>query len=265
MAQLSRADQASVAAYLREHLPGPLSLEVWTRKESALLRTDRDPCTHCDDTLELAREIASLHPGISLTLYDLERHASRAAEAGIGRAPTTVVRARGRQLRFVGFWAGALLAPFVDSTIFAAAGVAPLEDSTRRLLGEVGADVELEVLAASYDPYSAQLASIAFAFAVESRRVHAEVVEIAEFPLLAATRGVTEVPVLFANGQRYVGSWPPDALAEQLRRIAAGDQSPVIRERVPVSSYLTEEQALAAAGGGPPEQRSPGGLVLPGQ
>ena len=85
---LDRNDEAAIASYLSANLQRPVSLELWTRSDSPLLRSDRDPCTHCDDTLELARRVASLHPGLSLTLYDLEKHAERAAEAGIeiGRA-----------------------------------------------------------------------------------------------------------------------------------------------------------------------------------
>ena len=263
---LSKADEAAIAAYLNAHLHRPVALELWTRKDSPLLRSDRDPCTHCDDTLELARRVASLHPGLSLTLYDLEKHADRADEAGIDRPPMTVIRGGGRVLRVLGLWAGGLLPAFIDAVVFLAAGTTPLQESTREALAALPDEVTVEVLVAPYDPYSVQLMRVASALGVESRRVHVQVTEIAEFPLLAATRGVTEVPVLFANGRRYVGGWEEGDLVEQLRRAAAGEGSPVIRDRVPVTPFLTEDEARQAAESGSGAQpSSPGGLVLPGQ
>ena len=265
MTALSKAELAAVASHLSQNLPRRVSLEVWTRKQSAVLRSDRDPCTHCDDTLELARQIASLHAGISLTLYDLDRHADRAQEAGIERPPVTVIRAGGRELRFIGLWSGGLLPTFIDAMVYAAAGTTPLEDAVREALGELTVEIELEALVAPYDAYSAHLMRLVFALAVESPRIRAQAIDIAEFPMLAATRGVTDIPVLIANGRRYVGTWEPAELVEQLRRVAAGDDAPVIRGRVPATRFLTEEetqQAAQAQAGSPPPVS--GGLVLPG-
>ena len=263
---LARGDEAAIASHLSANLQRPVSLELWTRTESTLLRSDRDPCTHCDDTLELARRVASLHPGLSLTLYDLEKHADRATEAEIDRPPLTVIRGGGRVLRFMGFWAGSLLPAFIDAVVFVAAGTTPLQDSTREALAALPGDVTVEVLVTPYDPNSPQLMRLAMALGVESRRVSAQATEIAEFPLLAATRGVTEVPVLFVNGRRYVGAWDENDLVEQLRRVAAGDSSPVIRDRAPAIPFLTEDEATQAAQAGSSGPAGPGaGLVLPGR
>ena len=263
---LSKSEEKAISGYLNAQLQRPVSLELWTRSESPLLRSDRDPCTHCDDALDLARRVASLHSGISLTLYDLEKHADRADDAGIDRSPMTVIRGRGRVLRILGLWAGGLLPAFIDTVVHVAAGTAPLEESTREALAALPDDIAIEVLATPYDPYSVQLMRIACALGVESNRVQVQVTEIAEFPLFAATRGVTEVPVLFANGHRYVGGWEEADLVEQLRRVAAGEHSPVFRDRAPVTPFVTEDEALLAAKSRTRAQpTSPGGLVLPGQ
>ena len=267
MTQLSKADEAAIAQYLSQNLVRPVAIELWTRKPSPLLRSDRDPCTHCEDVVELARQLASLHPGLSLTLYDLDRHAERAAEAGVDREPLTVVRAGGRQLRVLGLWGGPLLAAFVDALIFASARTSPLQEAAREVIGALEQDVTLEALVAPYDPYSVPLMSLVLALGVESPRVRAQATEIAEFPLLAATRGVTELPALMINGRRYSGAWEEADLVEQLRRVAAGDDAPVLRDRAPAIPFLTEDEARrATAGAGEAAAvRSPSGLVLPGQ
>ena len=274
---ISREQRGVTAQYLAQRLAAPVSIETWTQKESALVRTDRDPCTFCDQVATAARQLASLHPLISLTPYDLDRHADRAREAGIERPPVTVVRSRnGREVRFVGLWSGLLFPAFVDIVIFAGAGVAPVKEETRAALAALEADVEFELLVAPYDPYSALMLRVAAAFAIESRRIKLEAIEVSEFPRLAEIRMVGEVPVVTLNGRRYPGAWDEEDLLEQLRRIATGDAEPVIREQVLSSPYLSVEQAEQLAAreaqglqpqpgqpGGPPT--TPGGLVIPGR
>ena len=274
---ISREQRGVIAQYLAQRLAAPVSIETWTQKESALVRTDRDPCTFCDQVAAAARQLASLHPLISLTPYDLDRHADRAREAGIERPPVTVVRSRnGREVRFVGLWSGLLFPAFVDIVIFAGAGVAPVKEETRAALAALEADVEFELLVAPYDPYSALTLRVAAAFAIESRRIKLEAIEVSEFPRLAEIRMVGEVPVVTLNGRRYPGAWDERDLLEQLHRIATGDAEPVIREQVLSSPYLSVEQAEQLAAreaqglppqpgqpGGPPT--TPGGLVIPGR
>ena len=274
---ISREQRGVIAQYLAQRLAAPVSIETWTQKESALVRTDRDPCTFCDQVAAAARQLASLHPLISLTPYDLDRHADRAREAGIERPPVTVVRSRnGREVRFVGLWSGLLFPAFVDIVIFAGAGVAPVKEETRAALAALEADVEFELLVAPYDPYSALTLRVAAAFAIESRRIKLEAIEVSEFPRLAEIRMVGEVPVVTLNGRRYPGAWDEGDLLEQLHRIATGDAEPVIREQVLSSPYLSVEQAEQLAAreaqglppqpgqpGGPPT--TPGGLVIPGR
>jgi hypothetical protein len=276
---IPREQRPVVANFLAQRLVGPVSIETWTQQESALVRTDRDPCTFCEQVATAARQLASLHSMLSLTRYDLDRHADRAREAGIDRPPVTVVRGgSGRGFRVVGMWSGLLFPAFVDGITFAAAGVAPIQEPTRSVLQAIDAELEqdlaVELLIAPYDPYSAHTLRILAAFAVESRRLRFEAIEVSEFPRLAAARMLSEVPVLTIDGRRFPGAWEEAELAEQLRRHVAGDTEPVIRDQVLTSPFMTVDQAqqLAAQEGGqaqglpagPPQPpTTPGGLVLP--
>ena len=132
---IPREQRPAIASYLSQRLAGPVGIDVWTQQASQLIRTDRDPCTFCDQVASAAKQLASLHPLISLTLYDLDRHADRAREAGIERPPVTVVRgANGREFRLVGMWSGLLFPAFVDGVVFAGAGEAPIQEQTRAAL-----------------------------------------------------------------------------------------------------------------------------------
>ena len=268
---IPREQRPAIANYLSQRLAGPVSVETWTQRESRLVRTDRDPCMFCEPVSSAARQLAALHPLISLTPYDIDKHADRAAEAGIERPPVTVLRGRnGREVRFTGLWSGLLFTAFMDAVVYVGAGVAPINPETREALQAIEEELRLELLVAPYDPYSAYTLRVAAAFAVEARRVRLEVIEISEFPRLAQTRMVTEVPVLLVNGRRFTGAWDENDLLEQLKRVAAGDSEPVIRERILVSPFMDVDQAQAfaareAQGGARQPPTTPGGLIIPGR
>ena len=268
---IPREQRPAIANYLSQRLAGPVSVETWTQRESRLVRTDRDPCMFCEPVSSAARQLAALHPLISLTPYDIDKHADRAAEAGIERPPVTVLRGRnGREVRFTGLWSGLLFTAFMDAVVYVGAGVAPINPETREALQAIEEELRIELLVAPYDPYSAYTLRVAAAFAVEARRVRLEVIEISEFPRLAQTRMVTEVPVLLVNGRRFTGAWDENDLLEQLKRVAAGDSEPVIRERILVSPFMDVDQAQAfaareAQGVARQPPTTPGGLIIPGR
>jgi hypothetical protein len=179
--RLDPADEAAVASHLQQNLARSVGLEVWTRQESVLVRSDRDRCVRCDDVVELAKQIA------------------------------------------------------------------------------------VELMVAPYDPYSVHMSRLVLSLGVESKNVRVQVTNASEFPLLAQRRAITEVPLLFLNQRRYVGAWDEEDLVEQIRRIAAGDDDPVIRERIPTSPFMTDAEAQRAQPQQPTEKTSPGGIILPGQ
>lgn len=270
---IPREERPAIADFLAQRLIGPVAIEVWTQQDSELVRTDRDPCSFCDQVTTAARQFASLHPAISLTRYDLDRHADRAREAGIERPPVTVIRGRGHELRLVGLWSGVLFPAFMEAVVYASTGAPPLQASTLETLAAVDesldADLEVELLIAPYDPQSATTLRLAAAFAMVMRRVRVQAIELSEFPLLAEARMVAELPVVtIGGGRRFTGGWNEEDFAEQLRRSAAGETEAVVRDRVLTSPFLTIEQAQAIVTGEapPPDAQppvSPGGLVLP--
>ena len=278
MSPMPREARADVAAYLARSLGGRVGLDVWTRAESGLVLPDRDTCTHCDEVVESAREIATTHDAIALTRYDLDRHASRAEEAGVERAPTTVIRGGGRSIRFVGLWSGPLLGPFVTIIGLLGGAARPLPPESREALEALPRSVDVELAVTPFDPISPQLLLLLGAIAAEAAAVNVTVTEYAEFPKLAARRSVVELPTLWIGERRYAGVWRDDELVEQIARDAADDAEPVIRESTLSVPYLSEEQARQLAqqmraeqggqpGFGPGTETGPGGsgLIVPGR
>lgn len=268
---IDKEDAGDVAQYLGPKLAAPVGFDVWTREESGLLRTDRDVCTHCGDVLELARQLASLHPALSITAYDMDKHAARAEEAGITLPPTMIIRGSGRSVRVVGLFAGLLFPALLDLVWFVSQGQTPLSEETRIALADLP-EVEIEVMLAPYDPYSAHMARLLGAFAVEAKGIRLQLTEIAEFPVLAGQRSLSEVPVMTVNGRRFSGAWDDGPLLQQIQRVIEGNTEAVVRDRVLATPFLNEDEAIqrgreelareqAAAGG--PETGS--GLIVPGR
>lgn len=264
---IPKQDQLAIAQHLREHLAGRVGIEVWTRPHSAIVLTDRDPCVHCDDAVTVARELVSVSSMLSVTRYDLEKHAERAATEGIDRAPTTVLRANGARLHFVGYFSGLLFPVLVDSLILVGAGATPLQPQSKATLAGITMPVTLEVLVAPYDPLSAYMVRVASALGVEQHRIQFVATEMSEYPILAAQRSVTEVPTVVINGRRFTGLFSEIELVEQVRRIVEGNTEPVIRERTNTSPYFTAEEARAMASNAvpPAPAPSPSGLFVPGR
>lgn len=269
MPVISKEDQVQIAQHLIEHLAGRVGIDVWTRPESAIVLTDRDSCIHCDSVVSMARELVSLSALLSVTRYDLDKHAERAATEGIERAPTTVLRSQGARLHFVGYFTGLLFPVFVDSLILVGAGASPLQEESRAALAAVTMPVTVEVMAAPYDPLSAYMIRLASALAVENHAIRFVATEMSEFPILAVQRSLTEVPTVVINGRRFTGIFSEGELVEQVRRIIAGNPEPVIRERTASSPYLTNDQAHAMAAEGAPHPSAPppppSGLFIPGR
>lgn len=279
---LARESQVEVMQFFAERLARPVGLDVWTRHDTDLVLPDRDPCEHCADQLALLRQFVRLNPLISVTPYDIERHAGRAAEAGVDMTPTTIMRAGGRSLQFVGMAAGTLFPAFLDVMSYLSMGTTPLDDSSRAMLASLTAPVHLELLVAPYDNYSAHLMLLASALAAESRLVRLRIVDATEYPIFASLRGVSGVsgvPVLAIEGQRFTGVWDEAELVEQIWRIAGGNSDAVIRSQVYATPFITEAEArlmeagriesgrAAEAPGAPPMIATPpaGGLYIPGR
>ena len=109
---LARDEAAAIEQHLQSALTAPVSLDLWTRAQSVLVRSDRDPCAHCDDVVDLARRVASLHPAVSA--HALRHGAARRSRLRGGRRATAADgdpqrRAGGALPRPVGWRAAARL------------------------------------------------------------------------------------------------------------------------------------------------------------
>ena len=265
----NREQQEAIGSIFDEKMNIPVSIEVWAQKDSVLVRPDREPSPHSEDVIRLARLVASLHPALTVTLYDLDRHASRAAEAGITRAPVTMLRGRnGRDVRIVGFWTGALFPAVVDVITYLSSEETPFSDPNKAALAKIDSDLHIEMYGAIYDQLSSQMMRYAGALAVESRHLRVQFTELVEFPSLALARDIDSVPVTMLGQLRFNGVWDEDSLVRQIAMTAQGDPGVVtLPQQVTVPYYSEADIERMAAANAEVEQappQTPSGLYLPG-
>jgi hypothetical protein len=268
---LPREAEIEVMQFFAERVARPVSIDVWTRRDTGLVLPDRDTSLHDQEQLALMRQFVRLSPLLSVTPYDIDRHADRAAEARVDLTPTTVVRCAGRSVQYVGMAGGLLFPALLDVISYLSVGVTPLDDSSREVLATLREPVQLDLLVAPYDNYSAHLMRLASALAVECRMVRLRIVDVTEYPIFASLRAVSGVPVLSIAGQRFVGVWDETELVEQIRRIEAGETEPVPRSAVYAVPFITEAEARAMEAESADDVASAmspapsGGLYIPGR
>lgn len=262
----------AIGGILDERMEIPISIEVWARKDGPIVRTDRPSAAHSEDTLRLARMLASLHPGLTVTHYDMDKFEKRAAEYGIERPPFTVLRGRnGREVSILGFWTGSLFPAVVDVVTFLSREESPYSDANKEILQKIDRDLHIHVYGALYEGYSAQMLRMTGALAAESRRFRVQFTEVMEFPDIAAQKEIEAVPVMVIEDRRFVGVWHEDSLIQQLDHIAANRPVVVTPPQTGTAPYFTEadiermqaEQMSAQQAQASEPPRTEGGLYLP--
>ena len=270
--QFDHEQQEAIGAIFDERMELPISIEVWARKDDTLIRTDKPACPHCQDTLRLARMLASLHPGLTVTWYDIDKFEKRAAEYGIERAPFTVLRGRnGREMRILGFWTGALFPAIVDIITYLSQEQSPYSDASKAVIESLERDVDVQVYGAIYDQLSAQMLRMTGALAAQSRHFRVQFTELVGAADIALQKEIEEIPVMVMDNTRYMGVWDEQSLVQQIGHIVAGRPVIVTPTQTGTVPYYSEtdiermaaQQAAEATATSNEPPRTASGLYLP--
>lgn len=260
-------EQETIRSLFEEDLEGRVRIDLFTQRPSKLVVPGREECVYCEDVRKMLREVAALSEDVVLTVHEFAEERAAASRFGVDRIPGIVIRGiLNRPLRFFGVPALNLLV----ETVIAASQREPLVSrQTARILKKMHRDVDLTVLVVPPCPHSATVAFMAMRLALASSKVHASVVEIAEFPDLAERYEVDAVPATIVDGRvALVGELESDeALAEALFEASAAEPSPLVltsRRHVGPATAVeppprpSEEEA-------PAFRRTRSGLILPGR
>ncbi|MQC18403.1 MAG: hypothetical protein DWG80_04940 [Chloroflexi bacterium] len=277
-APLSANQMQILRDWLRGHLAGAVAIEVWSREDAGIFTGEHDVNPQAAMALSLMRQIKASHPAISVTPYDIDRNTEGAAERGVTESPTVIMRARGRTIRLVGVFFGAVFQPFLDELGYLSTGQSPLAPTMLERLAEIDEEVAIEAYLSAFDPVSIRMIPLLGALAVANRHLRVTEVEASQFPILMGKRLVSQVPTLAINGHRFIGHYNESQLVEQIERVLAGSDEPVVRDQVLASPYVSnaemrerlEAQIAAQTTAAPPPRgggggQTAGGLYVPGR
>ena len=220
---IPEAEAEALRTHLEKKLEGPVTLDLFIEPKSAIVVPGRPDCELCEETRDLLEDLASLSNQITLTVYDVHTESDRARDTGVSRVPTLVLRGAARGvIRYLGIPAGLEFGTLLEDLAAVSRGTTMLNQESRTKLASLTKPVHVQVFVTPTCPYCPKVASLAHQAAVESGHVTADVVEISEFPDLAAQYHVRGVPKIVINDTvELVGAQPEAAFVDAMLRAAA--------------------------------------------
>ncbi len=217
---ISDQDKTQLKRTFRKDLKDNVNLQVFTQKPSVITIPGRE-CRYCAETQQLMEEVADLSPKINLEVVDFYADPTIAEERGVARIPAVLLSSanmdKQARLKFYGAPVGYEMATIIEGIKTISRGVSPLSMDTRKKLRQVNQDVHIQVFVTPSCPYCPGLSHMAHAMALENSHIHADVIEVQEFPRLGQTYGVRSVPLTVINEHiRFAGAVDEGGLLERV-------------------------------------------------
>ena len=210
---LIKEDQREQLKEKFEELDGDVKLIVFTQEME---------CQYCEQTRELAEDIAALSDKITVEVYDFVADKDKVEEYNIDKIPATVVEGeKDYGIRFYGIPGGYEFVSLIDAITAVSAGETGLSDETKTALNQLRDSVHIQVFVTLTCPYCPGAVEMAHKLAMESELVTADMVESAEFPHLTQKYGVMAVPKVIVNEDiQFEGALPEKEFVENLVKVS---------------------------------------------
>lgn len=211
----TKQETVNLREFLRQHLPEPVKLLLFTAKSAPLAK----------DQQGLLEDIVKLSERLSLEVFDLDADKEIAGRHGVDRAPCTVVAGRRDYgVRFFGLTGGYELSSLIEALLMvsnARSGLGPrLED----WVGRIRTPTHIEVFVTLTCPNCPGIVHLAHQMAVANDNVRADMIEAAEFPERAKAYDLVGVPLVAVNGRlAFQGRLSPEEAVLEILRVAAPD------------------------------------------
>lgn len=254
------AQDRSIIRRQFEALSAPVKLDYFHQSPKRVLVPGRVERPSCAFALEVYSDIAALSPQISLDVRELEDEPQTAAKRGASDVPCLVVRGElNRPIRLYGPPNGHLLVALVRAIVLASARPKALSAITRPLK-RLRSPAAIQVFASPLQQESGEAALAAWATALLSPKLSADVYIVEEFPDDARRASVQALPSTILPGMPPApGVIDGQALAEY----AALSQTRPERARLnPPNARPNSAIAWRPPQATAPQQRSPDPTAL---
>lgn len=217
---ISEKDVEVIKALFDEEMKGPVKISVFAEPAATLPVPGRPP-TYNKECQQLMEELSALSDKITLEVIDPGQQADVAEKFGIDKTPAVVIDspANNHNLRFYGLPGGREFPNLLQGIVMASQGKSGLTANTKLALAKIDKDIHVQVFTTPTCPYCPPLASMALAMAQENPHIKAEIVEITEFPHVAAKYQIQGVPtVVLSDVLMFVGAVPEENFVDAVNQ-----------------------------------------------
>ncbi len=252
-------EQEFIKQKFAQELVGPVRIDYFTQRASALFIPGREECVYCNDVLQMLEELAALSDKIRLTVHEFAEAREAVSRLKVERIPGIVIRGpANRAIKFFGIPAGSEFPGLIEGIVDASKGKVDLAPETTRRLKKLKQNVAIQVLVTPTCPHCPVVARAAHKMALESPHIQADVIEIGEFPRLSQRYQVRGVPTTILNEQTLVvGAMDEGMLLGHVMKVAEGAGLP------PPSGHAGPTTAAPETPDQGQQQPGGGRLILP--
>lgn len=197
-------------------LPQQVTLKLFTRAGAV-------NCPGCADASDLLDELAAASGGtVRIETHDVDIDPHVADRYHVRSVPAIAVLGDGETrrdygIRFLGAPDGYEFATLIEDIRLVGSGEVDLMPATRDVLEHLLTPLHIQVFVTPTCPYCPRAALLAHSLAMASDKVTAEVIDAAEFPVLANEYHVRGVPRTIVNDTVHIeGALPESAFLQRL-------------------------------------------------
>lgn len=225
MALLKDKDREYLQGEFSKRLKNPVRLVVFTQTIA---------CDFCEQTEQIAEEVAGLSDLISVEVYNFVNDKSVADQYGVDKIPALVVAGeKDYGIRFFGIPAGYEFTSLVEDIMMVSSGDSGLSAETKAAVAGITAPVHIQVFVTPTCPYCPGAVLLAHKLAMESDKILGDMVEATEFPHLAQKYNVMGVPRSVINEKTHIEGAVPEAMLIAQLMESLGAETPMVQEAVP--------------------------------
>lgn len=175
-------------------------------------------CQFCRQTRELAEEVATFSDKIKVEVYDFAKDNEKAREYRVDKVPAIVILGKKDYgIRIYGIPYGYEFNTFIETIVNVSKGSTNLSEETKQKLRSIDRPVHIQVFVTLTCPYCPMVTGLANKFAIENDLIHADMIEIDEFPHLAQKYNIMGVPKVVINEQNeFLGVLPEENFLQQI-------------------------------------------------
>lgn len=231
---LSNSDREYLTERFRKELDAEVRLIVFYKS--------RD-CRYCKETVEIAKEVASLSEKVKLEAYEFDSDDEIVKELNLTLVPATlIVRNNNYRIRWYGIPSGHEFATYIEDLISVSSNKPRLSESSLREIKKIDKNTHIRVFVTPTCPYCPRMSFMAHQVSLANDKISADVIEAVEFPEFASKYKVMGVPKTVINETyRTVGLLPEPLFTELLLHASGFIDKPSERLRKILEETRLEE------------------------